>query len=111
MGVGAPGTAIGESCEHWSILLWRSSYISRPWGDVITYAASYFRQSLKSLRTQVSLCLPRSPRRPVRKTDAGDSTVEGCICHFGQEEGEVGWGALVLEGQVRDPGGEGPGLV
>lgn len=77
--------------------------------DTIRYATSCTRESLKSLRTQISLCLPRGPRRPVGKTERGNSTVE---IAFARRKGRmVRCDVPVLEGQVRDPAGEKPRLL
>lgn len=58
------------------------SAVPRPGGNMTTYATSYFRKSLKSLRTQISLCLLRSPRRPVGKMESGESTFKLAFITF-----------------------------
>lgn len=58
------------------------SAVPRPGGNTTKYATSYFRKSLKSLRTQISLCLLRSPRRPVGKMESGESTFELAFITF-----------------------------
>lgn len=76
--------------------------------DMIRYATSYFRESLKSLRTQISVCLPRGPGRPVGKTERGSSTAEVA---FARRRARCAGDLLVPEGQVRDPVGEKPRLL